>query len=84
MKKANSALAFFANKQWEFNDRNTRTLWKDLSKADQKIFFFGIKDMSWDYYARACGLGLRLYLLKDDLDTLKDARIKWKKYVNYK
>lgn len=79
MKKANSALSFFANKQWEFNNDNTQKLWENLSEADRNIFFFDIKSMSWDYYARACAIGLRLYLLKDDLHTLKDARIKWGK-----
>lgn len=79
MKKANSALVFFANKQWEFCDSNTNALWRDLSEADKKLFFFDIKEMSWDYYAQACAIGLRLYLVKDDLHTLKDARIKWEK-----
>lgn len=79
MKKANAALSFFANKQWEFNNDNTQKLWENLSGADQNIFFFDIKSMSWDYYAQACAIGLRLYLLKDDLHTLKDARIKWGK-----
>jgi fatty acyl-CoA reductase len=50
-----------------------------MSEADQKLFFFDIKEMSWDYYARACAIGLRLYLVKDDLHTLKNARIKWER-----
>lgn len=79
MKKANTALAYFANNQWEFCDKNTVSLWKNLSEADKNIFFFDIKNMSWDYYSKACAIGLRLYLVKDDLHTLKDARIKWKK-----
>ncbi|VVC44680.1 Male sterility, NAD-binding,NAD(P)-binding domain,Fatty acyl-CoA reductase, C-terminal [Cinara cedri] len=79
MKKANSALAFFANNQWEFTDNNTASLWQNLSEADKKIFFFDIKNMSWDYYSKACAIGLRLYLVKDDLHTLKDARIKWER-----
>lgn len=79
MKKANTALSFFANKQWEINDDNTKTLWNNLSETDQKLFFFDIKSMSWDYYARACAIGLRLYLVKDDLHTLKNARIKWER-----
>jgi len=77
LKKASSALVFFANKQWDFHDDNVRALWDDLSEADKKVFFFDIKQMSWDYYAQACGIGLRLYLVKDDLHTLKNARIKW-------
>jgi len=79
IKKANAALSFFANKQWDFNDDNTRSLWNEMSEADQKLFFFDIKEMSWDYYARACAIGLRLYLVKDDLHTLKNARIKWER-----
>lgn len=79
MKKANTALVFFANKQWEFSDSNTNALWRDMSEVDKKLFFFDIKQMSWDYYARACAIGLRLYLVKDDLHTLKEARIKWEK-----
>lgn len=70
---------FFANKEWEFHDNNTKALWDGLSEADKKLFFFDIKEMSWDYYAKACAIGLRLYLVKDDLHTLKDARIKWRR-----
>lgn len=77
LKKASSALVFFANKEWEFHDNNTKALWDGLSEADKKLFFFDIKEMSWDYYSKACAIGLRLYLVKDDLHTLKDARIKW-------
>lgn len=79
MKKANTALAFFGVNQWEFSDNNTESLWQNLSEADKKIFFFDIKNMSWDYYSMACAIGLRLYLVKDDVHTLKDARIKWEK-----
>lgn len=79
MRKANAALSFFANNQWEFNDNNTSALWKNMSESDKKLFFFDIKEMSWDYYARACAIGLRLYLVKDDIHTLKNARIKWEK-----
>jgi fatty acyl-CoA reductase len=79
MRKANSALAFFANKKWEFDDNNIKTLWSDLSETDKNIFSFDIQKMSWDYYAQACGIGLRLYLVKDDVHTLKSARIKWER-----
>lgn len=83
MKKANAALVFFANNQWEFKDNNTRELWSGLSEADRKTFFFDMKTMSWDYYAQACAIGLRLYLVKDDIHTLKAARIKWQRLVMF-
>jgi len=79
MKKANAALSFFANNEWEFNDSNTSALWNEMSEPDKKIFFFNIKELSWDYYARACAIGLRLYLVKDDIHTIKNARIRWEK-----
>ncbi|XP_050422549.1 fatty acyl-CoA reductase wat-like [Adelges cooleyi] len=78
-KKASAALIFFAHRQWDFRNNNTQALWDELSEEDKKTFFFDMKTMSWDQYAKACVIGLRLYLVKDDLNTLKAARNKWKK-----
>ncbi|XP_050540836.1 fatty acyl-CoA reductase wat-like isoform X3 [Daktulosphaira vitifoliae] len=78
-KKASEALVFFAHRQWDFRNDNTQALWSELSESDKDKFFFDMNTMSWDYYARACALGLRLYLVKDDINTLKAARKKWKK-----
>ncbi|XP_054282498.1 fatty acyl-CoA reductase wat-like [Macrosteles quadrilineatus] len=70
-------MTYFANRIWTFKNDNTQKLWRTLSEKDKELFFFDIGKMSWEYHAQALCLGLRVYLLKDDIDTLPRARRKW-------
>ncbi|XP_046659931.1 fatty acyl-CoA reductase wat-like [Homalodisca vitripennis] len=70
-------MTYFANRIWTFKNDNTQMLWRSLSDKDKKLFFFDMAQMSWEYHAQALCLGLRVYLLKDDVDTLPKARRKW-------
>nr|QLI61993.1 fatty acyl-CoA reductase 3 [Streltzoviella insularis] len=76
MKLANT-LFYFSTQDWRFNDDGVMTMWNSLSDADKTVFPFNIADMSWDYLAETFIVGLRVYLLKDDLTTLPEARKKW-------
>lgn len=76
MKLAN-ILFYFSTQDWQFEDNGVRDMWNSLSNQDKVIFPFSMSEMSWDYMCETFLLGLRVYLLKDDLSTLPEARRKW-------
>nr|XP_049707262.1 fatty acyl-CoA reductase wat isoform X1 [Helicoverpa armigera]XP_049707263.1 fatty acyl-CoA reductase wat isoform X2 [Helicoverpa armigera]XP_049707264.1 fatty acyl-CoA reductase wat isoform X3 [Helicoverpa armigera]XP_049707265.1 fatty acyl-CoA reductase wat isoform X4 [Helicoverpa armigera] len=78
MKLAN-ILFYFSTQDWQFSDYNVRNMWKSLSDEDRVVFPFSIGEMSWEYMCETFLVGLRVYLIKDDLSSLPEARKKWNK-----
>lgn len=72
-------MQYFATRVWTFENDRTQDMWKSMSPEDQELFFFDIHQMDWDYHSQTMCLGLRVYLLKDDVHTLPQARKKWQK-----
>lgn len=72
-------LLYFGKRQWTFVNDNVQELWNTLDSRDKELFNFDIDQLSWDYFSQAHCLGLRIYLLKDDVHTLPAARIRWKR-----
>uniref|UniRef100_A0A8D9E442 Fatty acyl-CoA reductase CG5065 n=1 Tax=Cacopsylla melanoneura TaxID=428564 RepID=A0A8D9E442_9HEMI len=79
LSKVADTLEYFAGRTWDWNNENVQKLWEQLSPEDQEMFFFDMGQMDWEYHAEALCLGLRLYLVNDDLSTLPAARKKWQK-----
>ncbi|KAL1453005.1 hypothetical protein WDU94_007182, partial [Cyamophila willieti] len=79
LSKVAVTLEYFAGRTWDWNNENVQKLWEQLSPEDQEMFFFDMGQMDWEYHAEALCLGLRLYLVNDDLSTLPAARRKWQK-----
>lgn len=81
LSKVGDTLEYFATQEWKFTNYNVQNLWKEMTPEDQSIFFFDMEQMSWRYQTEALCLGLRVYMLKDDVDTLPKARKKWNRWV---
>ncbi|CAH2101865.1 unnamed protein product [Euphydryas editha] len=75
--KVAKILFYFSTQDWRFEDEGVQRMWARTSEDDRTVFPFNVKDMSWDYMAETFLLGLRVYLVKDDLSTLPEARRKW-------
>ncbi|CAG4949291.1 unnamed protein product [Parnassius apollo] len=75
--KTTKILFYFSTQEWRFTDNNVREMWHSLSGPDRAVFPFGIGEMSWDYMTETFLLGIRVYLVKDDVSTLPEARKKW-------
>lgn len=77
--KVRDILAYFANKEWTFVNDRLMMLWQTLDSQDKELFNFDVNQISWEYFSQAHCLGLRVYLVKDDIHTLPAARKKWEK-----
>ncbi|XP_063923805.1 fatty acyl-CoA reductase wat-like [Zophobas morio] len=72
--KFSDVLAFFCLREWKFTNDNITTLWEKMGRIDQKLFPLSIKTVPWTNYYKTYFKGMRVYLLKDPLSTLKEAR----------
>lgn len=72
-------ISYFSSRQWKFRNDNTQSLWKSLPATDREQFEFNMADLNWDEYFYSYVRGMRVYLLKDPLETVPQGRIKMMK-----
>lgn len=66
---------FFAMNEWKFYADNMTKLVKFVRESeDCNNFDVNIRNIDWDVYVHQYMLGIRKYILKDNLDTLSNAR----------
>ncbi|XP_063701961.1 fatty acyl-CoA reductase wat-like [Culicoides brevitarsis] len=73
------AIAYFTNKEWNFETKNMRMVLDDMSRVDQKYFMSDMKKLKWDDIFDVFGRGIRLYIGKESWDTLQQARSRYQK-----
>ncbi|XP_015367357.1 PREDICTED: putative fatty acyl-CoA reductase CG5065 [Diuraphis noxia] len=73
MHKFSEVVAYFALQSWMFHDNNTTSLMKKMSKLDQSLFRFDMTKLDWNEYFKNHVLGIRLYIVKDSIDTIPEA-----------
>ncbi|XP_025194170.1 fatty acyl-CoA reductase wat-like [Melanaphis sacchari] len=71
--KFTAVISYFSLHSWTFHDDNTKSLIKKLSKLDQSLFKFDISKLSWNEYFKKHVMGIRLYIVKEPMDTLPEA-----------
>ncbi|XP_059061576.1 fatty acyl-CoA reductase wat-like [Achroia grisella] len=75
--KLTNILFYFSTQHWKFNDDGVQSMWNALTEEDKAVFPFSLKEMSWERLCETFLVGLRVYIVKDDLSTLPEARKKW-------
>lgn len=73
---------YFARHEWNFETTNVLELLAEVRAArDGDEFRVDVRTMVWDEYIREYMLGIRKYVLKDDLATLPAARATVRKFL---
>lgn len=76
---------YFRLNQWNFGVNEFKALIYEIKAAeDAHLFDIDIRKengLIWDQYFEQYTIGIRKYIMRDDLCTLKSARSKLKKYV---
>lgn len=78
--KFSGVISYFCTQQWKFNNDNVLALWERTSPEDKKIFDFNLNSLDWEDYYYHHVRGLRVYILKDPLETIEKGRVKFKRY----
>lgn len=80
--KFTDVISHFCTREWTFTNGNVQSMWDRLDSKDQQIFRFNMKNFNWDQYFETYLKGIRVYLFKDDLSTLEQSKIRWKRWGN--
>ncbi|XP_001600309.1 fatty acyl-CoA reductase wat-like [Nasonia vitripennis] len=77
--KFSGVISYFSTQQWEFNNKNVLELWERTPPADRKKFDFNLESLDWNDFFYYHVRGLRLYILKDPLNTIDVGRVKFRR-----
>ncbi|XP_050422287.1 fatty acyl-CoA reductase wat-like isoform X2 [Adelges cooleyi] len=72
-------IEYFSLRSWTFYDSNTKGLIKAMSDQDKILFNFDISKLDWKEYFKNHVRGIRLYILKDPLDTIPEGEKHYRK-----
>ncbi|KAJ2951399.1 hypothetical protein O0L34_g13544 [Tuta absoluta] len=59
--------AYFLTNEWRFSDENLLALQEKLSPADRQIYNFDVKQIDWKHLIRIWFVGIRKYIMQDEL-----------------
>eukprot|EP00456_Euglypha_rotunda_P052299 TRINITY_DN4214_c0_g1_i19.p1 TRINITY_DN4214_c0_g1~~TRINITY_DN4214_c0_g1_i19.p1 ORF type:complete len:635 (-),score=53.32 TRINITY_DN4214_c0_g1_i19:12-1916(-) len=60
----------FTESEWQFDNRNTRALWQNLSQDERDLFSTTLADLDWTQYNLHYAYGLQRYCMKTDMVEL--------------
>ncbi|CAF1315932.1 unnamed protein product, partial [Didymodactylos carnosus] len=75
--KAVRIVDFFSMHQWNFSNDNSLMLQNKMNAADLNLFGFETKNMNWSDYMKNYCIGIKVYLLREDLNQM----VKCQKYI---
>ncbi|CAG0880705.1 unnamed protein product [Cyprideis torosa] len=79
--KAIRALEYFTTNEWQFFSKNVPHLLSQMDPRDAAIFDFDIKKIDWENYLEDYCMGTKLFVLKEDRDSIKKARNQLRRQV---
>ncbi|XP_015434622.1 PREDICTED: putative fatty acyl-CoA reductase CG5065 [Dufourea novaeangliae] len=77
--KFSKVIHYFSTQEWEFRNENVMKLWQKLNSVDRETFYFNMEHLDWHEYHYHHIRGLRMYMLKDPLDTIEEGLVKYRK-----
>ncbi|XP_049638844.1 fatty acyl-CoA reductase 2-like [Suncus etruscus] len=80
--KANAMLEYFTAQSWEWSMNNTEMLMAELGPKDQQMFNFDVQHLNWKEYVENYVLGVKKYLLKEDISEIPKVKKHLKKLRN--
>ncbi|XP_015586726.1 fatty acyl-CoA reductase 1 isoform X2 [Cephus cinctus] len=77
---ANSALEYFLINQWKFRNEKMLNLLTDLPTEDLDTFGYDYWNFDIVEYFRGCLIGAKVYLLKEDMNKVEEAKAHFKRH----
>lgn len=78
--KFTDVLSHFSITEWKITNERLNELTSKLTTEDRKLFLCDMKELVWDTYFQNYLRGIRIYILKDPIETIPQARIRWQRY----
>jgi len=73
-------LQFFISNEWSWDNAEYSQILKALPSEDRENFDFDMRKIDWKSYYEALTLGVKVYVLKDDLNELPKAKRLMRRY----
>ncbi|CAH1962542.1 unnamed protein product [Acanthoscelides obtectus] len=77
--KFGEVISYFSIRTFYFKSQNIRKMLEKMTPKDRSIFFCDLKSLNWDEFFKMYGRGVRVHLLQDPMDTVDEARKKWRR-----
>ncbi|XP_049941469.1 putative fatty acyl-CoA reductase CG5065 isoform X3 [Schistocerca serialis cubense] len=77
----NMAVEFFVMREWDFETAQTEALRSRLAAEDRALLPFDPRLIDWESYFDHFVCGVRRFLLKDDLDSVPAARLRYRRLL---
>ena len=74
-------LNYFTTKEWNFSNDRVHALIDKMSPKDRENFLCDMRAIVWDKFFQTYIKGIRIYLIKDPMDTLPAAQVRWQRYI---
>lgn len=74
-----NVIAYFSTRSWDFKSHRIRNLISQMSEDDKKIFNCDLRTLDWEEFFPDYMAGIRTYLIKEPLDNLDQAKVRYKK-----
>ncbi|XP_051171885.1 fatty acyl-CoA reductase wat-like isoform X2 [Leptopilina boulardi] len=72
-------LNYFTTKEWKFSNDRVHNLINRMSAKDRENFSCDMREIVWDTFFKTYIKGIRIYLIKDPMETLPQARVRWQR-----
>ncbi|KAI4503261.1 hypothetical protein M0802_001483, partial [Mischocyttarus mexicanus] len=67
-------LSYFSLNEWKFTNEKWIEVIEKLDAKDRALFYCDMNDVDWNIYFKSFLLGIRLYVMKDPVETIPQAR----------
>lgn len=74
---------FFMHNDWKWDCHRVDEVNEAMSPADRQKFFFDLRDLHWRTYLEQSLVGVKKFLMREDMSRVEVARQAQKKYVQH-
>lgn len=74
VRKSLTHVEYFSTHEWHFANDNLWKIWEVMSTEDRQMFNFDLRQLHWPTFFESYCLGIKQYVLKEDISTLPAAR----------
>lgn len=78
--KSVKTLSFFMNKEWNWDNAEYTRMLKAIPNEDRENFDFDMRKIDWKSYYEGLTLGVKVYVLKEDMNELPKAKRLMQRY----
>ncbi|XP_020283180.1 fatty acyl-CoA reductase wat-like [Pseudomyrmex gracilis] len=77
--KFEHVISYFSTQEWQFRNDAVLKLWNRMNQSDRQMFNFNLDELNWNSCILNLIIGVRVFILKDPLDSLEKGKAKYRK-----